>query len=255
MELLRNVGQLALGLLEYLRDIGRLFGRTLRSLVDLRPAGLPILWRVTLTQLLFTGAHAVVPLTIASMAVGTLVIYETIDYLPVEYVQEVTSAILVREVVPLLTAFLLIGRSGTAITIEVGSMKINDELAALTVMGIPFEHYVMLPRLVGMIVAFVLLQFYANVAAVVGGYYATEIIDGHPLAFPVQNLFRAIEPADVGWSVLKVVLFGVVVSLTSVSHGLGVRWSRREIPIATTRALVRSLLLCFVLNTAVSLSA
>jgi phospholipid/cholesterol/gamma-HCH transport system permease protein len=254
MLLLAGIGRTVLSAVGHLVGAGTLLVRTVASVTRLRPRSLRVVSRVTARQLLFTGVQAVLPLTVAAIAVGTLVLYEAVLYLPAEYIETASVAILVREVIPLLTAFLLIGRSGTAITIEVGTMKLNDELAALTVMGIPFEHFVMLPRLIGMVLSFALLQVYADVAALAGGYLVSELIQGHPLSFPLGNLLRAVDPSDLTLSLLKVSLFGVVVAVVAAEHGLAVGASRRDVPIATTAALVHSLLLCFLINTAVSLT-
>lgn len=255
MQAVTDIGRSVLSVFRYLSEIVELFRRTMAATVGLRPGALRVVRRLTTLQLLYTGSHAVVPLTVASIAVGTLVISQAAEFLPGDYVDAVVAPILVREVVPVLTFFLLIARSGTAITIDIASMKLNDELAALRVMDIPMEHFIVLPRLIGMIGAFLMLQIYAYAASLVGGYYAWAGITATMPSFPLLNLLAAVDFGDVGLSFLKVTLFGLVVSLTAVQHGLSVRQSRREIPIVTTQAVVRSLLLCFVINTAVSLSA
>lgn len=246
-----DVGRTVLDMGRYLRDLVGMLERTSRSALRLRRSSLRVVLRIALLQVFFTGFQAVVPLTIAAVAVGTLVISQSIGYLPAEFVAGVIPPILIREVAPLITMFLLVGRSGTAITIEVATMRLDDELHALEVMNIPFEHYVMLPRLIGMVVSFVVLQVYANVAAVLGGYVLWSAVDPD-MPVLVADLLQAVQPNDMLLSIAKVVLFGIVVSITAVLHGLTVKKSRREIPIVTTRAVVRSLLLCFLMNTVLS---
>ncbi len=252
---LANLGRRSSDVVRYFAESAQLLVRTLVLAVTMRGHGFRVVRRVLTMQIFFTGAQAVLPVTIASIAVGTLVISQATEYLPGDYVVGVSAVILVREVLPLLTAFLVIGRSGTAMTIEIGSMRLNDELAALRMMGIPFEHFVLLPRLVGMVSAFVLLITYAYVAALAGGYYVWFAISESAASFPVVDLLEGVDFIDLVWSVVKVTLFGVVVAVTSVQHGLMVRHSRRELPIYTSRSLVRSTLLCAIINTAVSIIA
>ncbi|MBX3250880.1 MAG: ABC transporter permease [Myxococcales bacterium] len=254
MEAFRSLGALALGVSRYLAELVELLGRSLYALARLTSQARRVVTRVTTLQVFYTGFQSVVPLTLASVAIGVLVLSISLRYLPVDYVQGIASIVIVREVVPLVTMFLLIGRSGTAITIEVGTMKLNDELDALQIMGIPVDQYVMVPRLLGMVIAFVLLLIYGILFGLLGGYYGTALVDWNLPAYPVTDLLEGIEPKDFFVAVLKVALFGVIVALTAIQHGLQVQRSRREIPIVTSRAVVRSLLLCFIVNTAVSIS-
>lgn len=250
-----GIGRMVLGVWEYLVRFSDLLRRTLQSTVSIGRHNWPTILRITMMQIFFTGFQAVIPITVAAIAIGILVLSVALQYLPVDYVQGVASLVIVREVVPLVLAFLIIGRSGTAITIEVGNMQLHDELRALRVMGIPIEQYVMLPRLVGCVVAFLLLQIYADLFGLIGGYFGSALVDMHLPAYPVADLISGIEPADFLIACLKVGMFGVVVSLTSIQHGMQVQRSPREIPIATSRAVVRSLLLCLLLNTVISVSA
>jgi len=252
VDALRALGATTLVVVRYLVELVELLGRALRALGGLRR---PVVYRVTLLQIFFTGFQAVLPITLASVALGILVLSVSLRYLPVDYVQGVASIVIVREVVPLATMFLVIGRSGTAITIEVATMKLNDELSALKILGIPFDEYVLVPRLVGMVLALVLLQVYADLFGLIGGYWGTALVDWNLPSYPARDLLQGIDPSDFFAAILKAVFFGTIVSLTAIQHGLQVQRSRREIPIVTSRAVVRSLLLCFLVNTAVSVTA
>lgn len=254
MEWVTHVGGRLISVSTYLTELVGLLGMTLRATPRLRGPRGRVIANVTLLQLFYTGFQAVQPVTIGAVALGLLVLSISADYLPADYLQGVASVVIVREVVPLLIAFLLIGRSGTAITIDVANMKLNDELSALEVMAIPVAEFVLFPRVVGVVLASVFLQFYAQIAALVGGYWGAALVDLRMPSYPAWDLVAGIDPADVFVSTVKVLLFGLVIALTAVQHGLHVGRSRREIPIVTSRAVVRSLLLCFVLNTVVSLA-
>lgn len=74
----------------------------------------------------------------------------------------------IRELGPLLTAFIVVGRSGTAIATELGNMSVNREVTALRLMGIPISRFVIMPRMVGMVVSMICLTLYFDVVAILG---------------------------------------------------------------------------------------
>lgn len=214
--------------------------------------GFRVVGRVLLNQVRFTGVHALGPVCIASLAIGCLVMIEASIYLPADYVVRVTTAIVLKEIVPLLTALILIARSGTAITIEIGNMKLGEELAAILKQGIPLEHLVYAPRLVGMVVSFGGLVVFANLAALVGGYYLARAANVAPVAFSLDELLAGASVGDFAMSLAKALLFGAIIAVTSIQGALGVQRSVREIPIATTQSVVRSMIACLLLNTFIS---
>ena len=212
----RAFAQSVADLLEYVTESFWLAFRALLALIRSPLQGRRVVFQNTMLQLLYTGTHAVVPVAISSIALGTLVIYQSQKYLPGEYAISGSTSIIVREVTPILVAFLLVGRSGTAITIEIGNMKLNDELGALAVMRIPLERYVTLPRWIGMVVSFGILQVYSIVAALVGGYYVAKLAMHEPPSFSLATLAASVSFNDMGVSVVKALLFGSVIAITSV---------------------------------------
>jgi len=226
--------------------------RTFHAMTRLRFRGFAVVGRVLLNQVRFTGVHALGPVSVAALAIGGLVLMQLVTYLPADVGVPIATVILVKEVVPLLTALILIGRSGTAISIEIGNMKLNEELAAIMKMGVPIEHFVFAPRLLGMLFSFLALAVYANVAAVVGGYFLARAASVAPITFSLYDLLQGVTVDDALVAILKVVVFSLVIAITSIQYGLRVRRSVREIPIVTTTAVVRSMIACLILNTFIS---
>lgn len=246
------IGRRANEFLANLAQFLALFYATVMAVLRLRFKGGKVVFRVLLNQVRFTGAHALVPVSIASLAIGGLVIMQASTYLPADIVVGVVPPIILREIVPLLTALILIGRSGTAIAIEIANMKLNEELAAIMKMGIPIEHFVFFPRLAGMVVSFIVLVIYADIAALFGGFYLARLTGVTPIQFNFPELLNGIQAGDIGIAALKVVIFGIVIALTSIQYGLRVTQSVREVPIVTTTAVVRSMIACLLINTFVS---
>ena len=244
----RSVNERISNIVEFLG----IFYSTMLALLKLRTRGFSVVGRVLLNQIRFTGVHAIGPVMIASLAIGSLVIMQVANYLPADYVVKVISVSLIKEILPLLMALILIGRSGTAIAIEIGNMKLNEELAAILKMGIPIEHMVFMPRLLGMVISFLGLAVFGNLAAVFGGYYLARAARVVPITFSIDELVAGVRVGDFGVACLKVFIFGVVIALTSIQFGLRVKRSVREVPIVTTNAVVRSMIACLVLNSFIS---
>jgi len=253
--LLATIGRPVVNVIVYMTDLlGLLYGALL-AVSAMRTRGLRVVVRTSIAQIRYTGVQGLFPVVVATMAVGTLIQSQALEYLPAEYVIRVSVLIIVREATPILTALILILRSGTAISIEIAQMKLSHELDALSVMGIPFEHFVMVPRLVGMVVSFVALQTFAIASGVLLGYEVTRLVSAKGVTFPFVSLMHAMTVDDVMLSLVKACIFGAVIALTCVQHGLLVRYSRREIPIVTMQAVVRAMLACLLLNTLISVFA
>mgnify|MGYP002877655958 CR=1 FL=1 len=103
-----------------------------------RTHGLRAVLRVATTQTLFTGVHALPLVSLAALTLGTLIITKANEY-PID-VADLSAHILVENAIPMIVAFIIVGRSGTAICVELASMKLSGELDAMRSMGIPLEH-------------------------------------------------------------------------------------------------------------------
>lgn len=248
---IRWLGATTLGLLRGLLEVFSLFYGGLVVLLYARGRGAAVTWESTILQLRFTGVDALPLVGLAALALGTLIITEANTYLPVEYAASVPARILTKDVMPLVVAVVLIGRSGSAICVELAHQKLTGQLDALRAMGLVLEHVVVFPRLVAGVVCSVVLQIYGLLIALAGGYALSKALGGLP--FALEALLAAISLSDLTVAALKALVFGAAIVLVSIREGYSVRRSTRELPQATTRAIVRSMGLCLLLNTAFSL--
>ena len=164
-------------------------------------------------------------------------------------------AVVARELGPVLINLIIIVRSGSAMTTELGVLSINGEVRALEAQGCePFSHLV-LPRVLGMAVAtFCLTIVFILVAFASGFLFAawTGKGSGDLLLF-ADTVSRAIQPKDVVNILAKSILPALFASASCCIGGLGVAGSVAEIPQATQRALTRSVAGLFVISAVVSL--
>lgn len=245
------VGGLALGFLRAAVDvISLLYGAIVVIPLFVRARGLSVVVELCTKQVLFTGVQGLPLVSLAALALGTLIISEANAYLPAEYAATTAAHILVKDVIPLTVAVIVIGRSGTAICVELAGMKLTGQLDALAAMGLPLEHVIVLPRLVGGLVSTVVLGAYGVAVGAGLGYGVSKALA--PLPFTLQAILDAVTLHDLLVALAKGVLFGLAIVLVSIREGYSVQASAREVPQATTRAVVRAMGTCLVLNSALS---
>ncbi len=155
-----------------------------------------------------------------------------------------------RELGPLITAFLLAGRVGSAITAEIASMKVYQEVDALRTMQIPPERILVMPRLIAILLMMPVLTLCAVVIGWFGGAVVAEHVNFINLDPAVywNNLKDVVTVRDVFNGLLKAEAFGLVVVLIACNEGLMTRGGPREIGHAVTRAVVSGMFLVLLLD-------
>jgi phospholipid/cholesterol/gamma-HCH transport system permease protein len=146
-----------------------------------------------------------------------------------------------RELGVLLTAIMVAGRTGSAYAAELGVMKLNDEVDALESLGLdPFEVLV-LPRVLGLVIAMPLLTIVADGMGLAGGALLTWVLLDLPWQQFVQRLDVAVGDTTFWAGLIKAPVFGALIALTGTLRGLQVRESSRELGRLTTVAVVQSI--------------
>jgi len=158
----------------------------------------------------------------------------------------------VRELGPLLTAVIVIARSGTAIATELATMKINGEIDVLESLGIPAMRYLILPRILGVTTAVLVLTLYAETVSVAGGFLTASLAWGVPLEQYNQGIVPFLTVREIGISFFKSLVFGLLVSTVCCRQGLSVGESLTQVPQAGTKGVMQSLLLVFLLDVAIT---
>ncbi|HPQ81092.1 MAG TPA: ABC transporter permease [bacterium] len=252
MSIFARAGAAVIAPLDSLLDMTAMFLGAIKVAFTERGRGGRMVLDVVLRQILFTGVEALRVTTITALLLGGAVIIEAFTQLPRVGGESVIGSILVivvvRELGPIITAFIVIGRSGTAIATEIGYMMVNREVQALEMMGINPLRFVVLPRLVGVAAAIFCLSFWFVVVALFGGYVFARLIVQYPFARFVADVGGALGFWDVAVSGIKCFMFGLVVALICCYRGFSVRMSFTEIPQVTTRAVVLSIYACFAVN-------
>jgi phospholipid/cholesterol/gamma-HCH transport system permease protein len=209
---------------------------------------------IMMTQVLFTGVQALSLVSVIALLIGASIIIQTNMMVPAdgELIGRVLVAVVLRELAPLITAIVVAGRSGTAIATELGNMKVNSEVLALSSLGIDPVRYVVLPRMVGCVVSVVALMIYFSIVSLAAAFAIGVLSSGASLASFRQGVSGSVMPHDLALFFLKGVGLGTIVGWLSCHFGLEVKSSPTEVPQQASRAVVMSLLGCVVYNTALT---
>jgi phospholipid/cholesterol/gamma-HCH transport system permease protein len=153
-----------------------------------------------------------------------------------------------REVAPLLTAIMVAGRSGSAITAELGSMQMREEIDALRVMGLDPVNVLVLPRVLALIVVLPLLTFIASLATLFGAMLTLWFyVDIAPAAF-LQRLRDAIDFSSLFSGLFKAPFMALIIALIACAEGMAVRGSAESLGTHTTAAVVKSIFMVIVVD-------
>jgi len=240
-----------------LSETWSLFG-TLKDAVasDFAPgvAAKRLVHSIMLTQVMFTGVQALSLVSAIALLIGASIIIQTNMMMPAdgELIGRVLVAVVLRELAPLITAIVVAGRSGTAIATELGNMKVNSEVLALSSLGVDPLRYVVLPRMVGCVVSVVALMIYFSIVSLSAAFAIGVLASGASLSSFQQGVSGSVMPHDLALFFAKGLGLGTIVGWLSCHFGLQVNSSPTEVPQQASRAVVMSLLGCVVYNTALT---
>jgi len=248
------VGRVGRRTIELLSEVWALFGTLGEATVaDFAPgvAARKLVHSIMVTQVMFTGVQAVSLVSVIGLLIGASIIIQTNMMMPAdgELIGRVLVAVVLRELAPLITAIVVAGRSGTAIATELGNMKVNSEVLALSSLGIDPVRFVVLPRMLACVVSVVALMIYFTIVSLTAALALGMLTSGSSLSSFQQGVAGSVMPHDLVLFFAKGVGLGTIVGWLSCHFGLGVKSSPTEVPQQASRAVVNSLVGCVVYNT------
>ena len=164
------------------------------------------------------------------------------------YVVDMVGILVLREVGVLITSIMLAGRSGSAYTAELGSMKMREEVDALRVMGRDPMEILILPRMIALIIALPLLTFIGSMSALFGGMMTAWLYGGFTPEIFMERLRDAISSSTFWVGMIKAPFMGAVIGLVACVEGLRVQGSAESLGEHTTASVVKSIFLVIVLD-------
>lgn len=250
-------GKKFIDLIQFIYGVCKLSYSSFIEIFKWKQKGNKIVFQLLLRQILFTGIDALPMISIISLLLGTIVIIQSTTQLPViggeDFIGNIIVLVIIRELGPLITAIVIIGRSGSAIGTELGMMCINQEIEALKAMGIEITRILVLPRILGCVIATLCLTIYFDLSAILGGYIISRIQLTTPFNFYLYRIVLSLQYSDIFISLMKSVAFGVIIAILSCFHGLGIKQYSTEVPQATTKAVISSIVVCFLFSSAMTM--
>ncbi len=203
--------------------------------------------RVLARQLYFTGIESLALVLFIGMAVGAIIVSQlhyTFGQSGADTLR-LLATLLITELAPLLTALILIARSSSAMASELAAMRVNHEIWMLVQFGISPRHYLVLPRITGMLLASFILAVYLATAAMLTAALMTS---GPNAVSELRLLGDALGLGNLLQGLAKTALFGVVIAAIACRAGFRAGHAMTDIPRAASSAVVGSLLAVFVVD-------
>jgi phospholipid/cholesterol/gamma-HCH transport system permease protein len=239
------LGDITLLMLSHARSFTRLIGQLLLDVIRFAKAPRLGPWRDISGHLYQFGATALPITALVGFLIGVVLAYLSALQLKQfgadAFIVDLLGVSLVRELGPMLAAILIAGRSGSAITAQIGVMRVTEELDAMRVMGIPHGFRLVMPRALALALAMPLISVWTTVAALVGGMVAADVALGITPRFFINALPAAVELSNLGLALGKTVVFGLLIALIGCHFGLRVKPNTESLGQGTTASVVTSI--------------
>lgn len=213
---------------------------------------LQIPWKEISATIFKAGARAMPVTALVGFLIGVVISYLTADTLKSYgadlYIINLLGISIIRELGPLLVAILIAGRSGSAMTAQIGVMRVTEEIDAMATMGISPTLRLILPKVLGLSLATPLVSLWAIFAALLGGALAAKYQLGIDTLYFLQSLPKAVAADNTWIAAVKALSFGTVIALVACHFGLRARPNTESVSGAITDSVVAAITLVILLD-------
>lgn len=202
-------------------------------------------WNATIRQMAVVGVNAIPIVSVISFFIGLIIAlqgaYSLKKFGAVNFVVDMVAVTVTRELGPLMTAILIIGRSGSAFAAEIGTMKVGEEVDALSTMGLNPIKFLVVPKYLAMLVMLPCLTTVADLSGILGGALFAMTNIGWSLSNYLMRTVEALVVRDIATGLIKSVVFGVIITKIGCFEGFNVRGGAEGVGRATTSSVVKSI--------------
>lgn len=247
--MLRLLAALGRVVLDLLQTIGRLVlfaGEAVSHIV--RP---PIYWRSVVRQLIDIGYYSLPVVGLTAIFTGMVLALQSYTgfsrFQAESAIPQVVVVSLLRELGPVLAGLMVAGRIGAAMAAELGTMRVTEQIDALTTLSTNPMKYLVVPRLLAALTTLPLLVLVADIIGVFGGYLVATVKLGFNPATYLNNTWDAFKTEDLVSGLVKAAVFGCIIALMGCYNGYQSRGGAQGVGRSTTNAVVSAsiLILCF----------
>ena len=203
-------------------------------------------------QMIMIGVRALPMAALTSFSIGLTMAMQGAGALRkmggISFVPDLVTLSLLRELGPLIVAVIVIGRSGSAVTAELGTMKVSEEIEALEVMAINPIRFLVVPRFIAMLIMLPVLTVFGDCVGMVGGWSICHFALDFDTAAYIHRSVTHAETWDLWSGLIKSVIFAWLIITIACHMGLGVEGGAEGVGQATTGSVVWSLLIMLIAN-------
>jgi phospholipid/cholesterol/gamma-HCH transport system permease protein len=252
LEPIAVLGRQEAKLLDNAIGFSALIGYVVLDLLHLitHPGAIP--WREVSASIYKAGTRALPVTAIVGFLIGVVVSYlfalTLRTYGAGLYIIDILGISIIRELGPLLAAILVAGRSGSAMTAQIGVMRVTEEIDAMIAMGLSPTLRLVLPKVIGLAIAMPLVSVWVVAAALFGGWTAAYVLLGISFPYFFETLPSAVHPDNLWIATLKSFSFGIGIALAACHFGLRVRPNTESVSAGITASVVTSITLMILLD-------
>ncbi len=247
-----QLGDTAEALMKDCRDIIFFSGQLLYEIVYSFTHPGQVRWNDVVSYMKKVGVDGLPIVTLISFLLGLIMAFMSALQLKQFganiYVASLVALAMVRELGPIITAIIVAGRSGSAFAAEIGTMKVNEEVDALTTMGFNPIRFLAIPKVFASIIVFPVLTGFSDIAAVIGGMVVGVLGLNLTIYTYVQQTMKAVQIFDVMSGMIKSVVFAAAIAAIGCQRGFKVRGGAQAVGNATTSAVVSAIFLIIVID-------
>jgi phospholipid/cholesterol/gamma-HCH transport system permease protein len=203
-----------------------------------------------------TGFDALPIVGLLSFLIGVVIVFQGVDQLrrfgAEIYVVNLLGVSVLREMGILITAIIVAGRSGSAFTAEIGTMKVNEEVDAMLTMGLDPVEVLVLPRIMALVITLPLLVFFADIMGIAGGIAMSMLTLDLNLSQALHQLQSGVSITHFWVGMIKAPVFAFVIAMVGCYEGLNVSHSAESVGRLTTKSVVEAIFLVILLDAAFS---
>jgi phospholipid/cholesterol/gamma-HCH transport system permease protein len=239
--------------LEYIGGITILAGHILRLILRGK-----VNIQLLLQQMVLTGVNSIPITGVVMCFAGSVFTYTLAGELDQRGAARLTGSLLmlmlVRELVPIFVTLVLIGKVGAAVTSELGTMTISEQIDALRALATDPDYYLTVPRVLAVVLMIPVVALYGGVAGWYAGYLTAHVSIGQNYAQFSSAVSNNVGPEDLALGFIKIFAFGLVLALTACYFGYRARGGASGVGVVVTRGVVVNILLLFVLDLIITAS-
>ncbi|MBN2703706.1 MAG: ABC transporter permease [Pontiellaceae bacterium] len=238
IQLLQNIGHAVIMLMEAAWFSRLAFGRRSR--------------RETMAQMYVTGIKSLPVITVVALFIGMILALQTglelQRYGQEQYIGSAVAVVMIREMGPFMSALIIAASVGSAIAAQIGTMVVSEEVAALEVMSINPNRFLVMPRLVALVIMMPLLAVYTNILGILGGaVVGTTQLDVSFRAY-MDNALEIAHNKDLYVGLFKALIFGIIIATVACHQGFMTTEGAVGVGRSTRRAVVVSFLVILVVG-------